>query len=93
MVLVGEERRTLAAYFLTLTNTSTNKREQFGAIVCVLSLSFFFFKAQLVENRAHELAEEVLVRLGELPAAGIVISIEAVGPVWVHVRGHLLGLG
>jgi len=41
-----------------------------------------------VESRGHELAEEMLVRLSELPAAGLVVAVEAVGPVWVHVRSH-----
>ena len=41
-----------------------------------------------MESRGHELAEEMLVRLSELPAAGLVVAVEAVGPVWVHVRSH-----
>ena len=53
-----------------------------------LQLSYRVLAEGWVENRSHELVEEMLVRLSELPAAGLVVAVEAVGPVRVHVRSH-----
>ena len=53
-----------------------------------LQLSYRVLAEGWVENRSHELVEEMFVRLSELPAAGLVVAVEAVGPVRVHVRSH-----
>ena len=53
-----------------------------------LQLSYRLSAEGWVEDRGHELVEQMLVRLSELPAAGLVVAVEAAGPVGVHVRGH-----